>query len=221
MSKKNLHRTQFTFFASYFTAIEHLPKSRRYEALRAVICYALEGALPEDLAPSAQAVFDAIRPNLESGRVKAAARLAELSREGGDGGSDPPAGSDKKKNKKENENKNKYKNEREEENEEENEGDAAPAGEARTGAAFAEKALSSRAEGDELSELGRGDPKVGRAVDGFLRHWEKASRPLTPEERRLTAWALALHGPEEQARALWDAVLQDRRQVSFPASPSV
>ena len=230
MPKNNLKRTQFTFYASYFTAIENLPKIRRYEALRAVILYALEGSLPEELCPSARGVFDAIRPNLDSGRTKAAARLRELAEADPSGDSVLPTGSSKKKKKKEN--KNKYKNEEERKKEEENkteaevkaeaemEEESAPMGAARADSAAAGLALSSRKNEDELSALARRDPKVERALEQLLRHWENEARPLSAEERKLMAWALAVHSPEEQAGALYDALFENRRQVRFnsPAS---
>lgn len=142
MPQTNLKRSQFTFYASYFDAVENLPKTRRYEALRAIIAYALEGALPADLTPAANGVFTAIRPNLDASRVKAAARRKELRQGAGDpfldcpaghntDGFDSPTGMNKKKNKKENkkENKNENKNENESKNESKHENEIEYAGE--------------------------------------------------------------------------------------------
>lgn len=77
MEKETLHRGQFTFYASYFAAVEDLPKSRRYEALSAIIRYGLDGVEPEALRGAPAGVFAAVRPNLDSARMKAARRLAQ------------------------------------------------------------------------------------------------------------------------------------------------
>lgn len=76
MEKVSLQRGQFTFYASYLDAVETLPKCRRYEALLAIAHYGLRGEEPALRGPAAS-VFAAIRPHLENGRVKAAARLAK------------------------------------------------------------------------------------------------------------------------------------------------
>ena len=54
--------------------MEKLPKSRRYEVLQGIIRFALYGEEPE-LTGAARSVFEAVRPNLNTGRAKAAARL--------------------------------------------------------------------------------------------------------------------------------------------------
>lgn len=74
MKKELLRRGQFTFYASYFHAVEGLPKCRKTEALLAIIRYGLYGEEPA-LTGAARSVFEALRPNLDSGRAKAAARL--------------------------------------------------------------------------------------------------------------------------------------------------
>lgn len=74
MNNAPLRRGQFTFYASYFTAVEKLPKCRKYEALQGIIRYGLYGEEPE-LTGAARSVFEAVRPNLNAGRIKAAARL--------------------------------------------------------------------------------------------------------------------------------------------------
>ncbi len=73
MKQDKLQRGQFTFYASFFESVEKLPKSRRYEALSAIIRFGLYGQEPEELSGSAGAVFGAVRPSLETGRRKAAA----------------------------------------------------------------------------------------------------------------------------------------------------
>lgn len=74
MKQEVLNRGQFTFYASYFIAVEKLPKSHRYEVLQGIIRFALYGEEPA-LTGAARSVFEALRPNLDSGRAKAAARL--------------------------------------------------------------------------------------------------------------------------------------------------
>ena len=54
--------------------VEKLPKSRRYEVLQGIIRFALYGEEPA-LTGAARSVFEAVRPNLNTGRAKAAARL--------------------------------------------------------------------------------------------------------------------------------------------------
>lgn len=76
---EGFRRGQFTFYASFFEAIENLPKSRQLEAYRAVIGYALNGTEPS-LTGHPKAVFTAIRPVLDSSRGKAANRLSYLQR---------------------------------------------------------------------------------------------------------------------------------------------
>ena len=73
-------RGQFTFYASFFDAINSLPKSRQLEVYQAVVGYALFGQEPE-LTGSAKSVFSAIRPVLESSRGKAASRLQRSQQE--------------------------------------------------------------------------------------------------------------------------------------------
>ena len=68
-------RNQFTFYSSYYYAVLDLPASRRFEALEALIRYALEGEEPEGLKGSARAFFKLVKPNLDSSRSKAEAAL--------------------------------------------------------------------------------------------------------------------------------------------------
>ena len=64
-------RSQFTFYESFFTAIRRLKSDKAKAALYDAICsYALYGEEPElDDVPAA--MFDLIRPNLDSSRKKA------------------------------------------------------------------------------------------------------------------------------------------------------
>lgn len=72
--KGSLQRGQFTFYHSFFEAVDSLPKSRQLEAYRAIVRYALFGVEPR-LSGSANSVFSAVRPVLEASRIKAEARL--------------------------------------------------------------------------------------------------------------------------------------------------
>lgn len=79
--QQKARRHQFTFYESYFDAVESLPRSRRYETLQALILYALEGIYPQGLKGPSKGVFDAIRPNLDSSRVRAEKALRSKARE--------------------------------------------------------------------------------------------------------------------------------------------
>lgn len=65
-------RNQFTFYRSYFEAIEPLPKKDRSAIILAVCEYGLYETEPKGLSPVAMACFNLIRPTLDSGRRKAA-----------------------------------------------------------------------------------------------------------------------------------------------------
>ena len=93
-------RSQFTFYASYFNAVDRLPKSRRAEAFYAIVLYALDGIEPEGLSAGVDGVFEACRPNIDSGRSKA--EIAKSAK--GKTQNDPEAGGETK-----NENKDKIK----------------------------------------------------------------------------------------------------------------
>ena len=145
MSKPK-RRKQFTFYASYYEAIQDLPASRRYETLDAMILYALDGKLPTELKGAARGVFRAIQPNLDSSRVKAEAALrkGQAEQEGSfselweepeqEAGTEPTEGSrggseKKSKNKKEYKSESEKEREEEKEKENKNEGSAARKGE--------------------------------------------------------------------------------------------
>ena len=74
-----LRRSQFTFYASFFEAVDRLPRSRQLETYRAIADYALNGTEPE-LTGGPAVVFTAVQPILENGRTKAAARLSSSRR---------------------------------------------------------------------------------------------------------------------------------------------
>ncbi len=65
-------RNQFTFYRSYFDAIQTLNKRDRSAIILAVCEYALYETEPEGLSAPATTAFELIRPTLDSGRKKAA-----------------------------------------------------------------------------------------------------------------------------------------------------
>lgn len=76
-------RKQFTFFISYWQAIEELPEKDQLPILKAIIKYALFGEEPTALRGVRRAVFLLVKPTLDSSRKKAAS--------GKQGGSKPKA----------------------------------------------------------------------------------------------------------------------------------
>ncbi len=64
-------RNQFTFYRSYFDALVVLPKKDKADAILAVCAYALYEEIPSGLSPAASAMFQLIKPTLDSGRRKA------------------------------------------------------------------------------------------------------------------------------------------------------
>lgn len=88
-------RTQFTFYRSYWDAIEELPAKAQLPILKAIIRYALFGEEPSSLSSVCRAVFLLVKPTLDASRKKAA--------NGKQGGSKKKANSKQKSNEKENE----------------------------------------------------------------------------------------------------------------------
>lgn len=76
-------RTQFTFYKSYWDAIEELPAKAQLPILKAIIKYALFGEEPAAMSSVCRAVFLLVKPTLDSSRKKAA--------NGKQGGSKPKA----------------------------------------------------------------------------------------------------------------------------------
>lgn len=71
-------RSQYTFYRSYFDAIQRLPKKDQSAIILAVCAYALYETEPSGLSATASACFALIRPTLDAGR-----RKAESGRKGG------------------------------------------------------------------------------------------------------------------------------------------
>ena len=65
-------RNQFTFYRSYYDAIQELGKKDQSAIILAVCAYALYEEEPRGLSPAASTAFKLIRPTLDSGRKKAA-----------------------------------------------------------------------------------------------------------------------------------------------------
>lgn len=69
-------RKQFTFYRSYYTALKQLNQRDRAQVLMAICAYALDGEAPA-LSGVSAAIFDLIRPTLDSGERKAMNRLGK------------------------------------------------------------------------------------------------------------------------------------------------
>lgn len=65
-------RGQFTFYRSFWEAIQSLPKKDRLPVLEAIISYALDGDIPSSLSQSQNAFFLLVKPNLDASRKKSA-----------------------------------------------------------------------------------------------------------------------------------------------------
>ena len=89
------NRSQFTFYRSFWEAVQSLPKKDRLPVLEAIISYALDGVAPSGLTQSQSAFFLLVKPNLDASRKKAA--------NGKQGGSKSKANSKQNASKKENE----------------------------------------------------------------------------------------------------------------------
>lgn len=63
-------RKQFTFYRSYYDAIQELPKKDQSALILAVCAYALYERAPTGLSPAASTAFKLIQPTLDSGRKK-------------------------------------------------------------------------------------------------------------------------------------------------------
>lgn len=65
-------RKQFTFYRSYWEAMENLPDADMTAVLKAVIKYALDEVEPDGLESVQKAFFLLVKPTLDSSRKKAA-----------------------------------------------------------------------------------------------------------------------------------------------------
>ena len=69
-----MKRDQFTFYRSYYEALNDLPEKERAKVLFALLAYALDEEEPNELSGVCSACFKLIRPTLDSGRNNAANR---------------------------------------------------------------------------------------------------------------------------------------------------
>ncbi len=72
-----MERSQFTFYRSFWDAIQELPSKAKAEVICAICSYALDGEEPK-LSGTSKAIFTLIKPTLD-----ASARKAENGRRGG------------------------------------------------------------------------------------------------------------------------------------------
>lgn len=64
-------RKQFTFYRSYYDAIQELPKKDQSAIILAICAYAIYEIEPQGLSAVASTAFKLIRPTLDAGRKKA------------------------------------------------------------------------------------------------------------------------------------------------------
>lgn len=64
-------RNQFTFYKSYYDAIQDLPKRDQSALILAICAYAIYETQPKGLSIAASTAFKLIKPTLDSGRRKA------------------------------------------------------------------------------------------------------------------------------------------------------
>ena len=67
-----MDRSQMTFYASFWDAIDNLPKKDQLSVFRAAVSYGLSGNHNEQLSPAQNALFALMKPVLDSSRKKAA-----------------------------------------------------------------------------------------------------------------------------------------------------
>ena len=67
----NEARNQFTFYKSYFDAIQGLKKKDQSDLILALCAYAIYETLPESLSTAASVAFKLIKPTIDAGRKKA------------------------------------------------------------------------------------------------------------------------------------------------------
>lgn len=66
-----MDRKQFTFYRSYWDAIQELPEGDKMPVLEAIISYALDGYIPQSLTQVQRAFFTICKPTLDTARKKA------------------------------------------------------------------------------------------------------------------------------------------------------
>ena len=76
-------RNQFTFYRSFWDAVLDLPEEDKLVVLQAIIQYALDGEVPEQLSSYRSSCFKLCKPTLDTARKKAKAMKAERAKKSG------------------------------------------------------------------------------------------------------------------------------------------
>lgn len=162
------NRGQFTFYRSFWEAVQSLPKKDKLPVLEAIISYALDGTTPAGLTQSQSAFFLLVKPNLDASRKKAA--------NGKQGGSKPKANASKEQAKKEREKENKKENEIEIEGEKEKEQrESKVAGSFSSFWAAYPKQIAEEDAAEAWAQVARDGDTVMRIMAG-LESWKKADQ---------------------------------------------
>ena len=112
-------RNQFTFYKSYYDAIQELPKRDQSALILAICAYAIYETQPKGLSIAASTAFKLIKPTLDSGRRKAESGALGGQANGKQNGSNTQANGKQNGSKKEGEDEKEYEYEVEAEVEEE------------------------------------------------------------------------------------------------------
>ena len=76
-------RNQFTFYRSFWDAVLDLPEEDKLVVLQAIIQYALDGEVSEQLSSYRSSCFKLCKPTLDTARKKAKAMKAERAKKSG------------------------------------------------------------------------------------------------------------------------------------------
>jgi hypothetical protein len=162
------NRGQFTFYRSFWEAVQSLPKKDKLPVLEAIISYALDGVVPTGLTQSQSAFFLLVKPNLDASRKKAA--------NGKQGGSKPKANASKEQTKKEREKEKEKENEIEIEGEKEKEQrESKAAGSFASFWAAYPKRIAEEDAAEAWAQVARDGDTVMRIMAG-LENWKKADQ---------------------------------------------
>ncbi len=101
-------RNQFTFYKSYYDAIQELPKRDQSALILAICAYAIYETPPKGLSIAASTAFKLIKPTLDSGRRKAESGALGGQANGKQSGSKPEANGKQNGSKKEGEDEKEY-----------------------------------------------------------------------------------------------------------------
>lgn len=101
-------RNQFTFYKSYYDAIQELPKRDQSALILAICAYAIYETQPKGLSVAASTAFKLIKPTLDSGRRKAESGALGGQANGKQNGSNTQANGKQSRSKKEGEDEKEY-----------------------------------------------------------------------------------------------------------------